>query len=53
MVTISGGFRSQNGAEVFCRIRSYMATLHKQGLSVWDGLVSVFVGQILMPAFQH
>ena len=48
---ISGGFRSEAGGEVFCRIRSYVATLHKQGMDVWDGLVSVFAGDILMPVF--
>ena len=48
---ISGGFRSELGGEVFCRIRSYVATLHKQGMNVWDGLVSVFAGNVLLPAF--
>ena len=47
----SGGFRSEQGGEVFCRIRSYVATLHKQGMSVWRGLVSVFAGNVLLPAF--
>jgi transposase len=45
----SGGFRSELGGEVFCRIRSYVATLHKQGMNVWDGLVSVFAGDVLLP----
>ncbi|WP_407538855.1 IS66 family transposase (plasmid) [Deinococcus radiomollis] len=45
----SGGFRSALGGEVFCRIRSYVATLHKQGMNVWDGLVSVFAGDVLLP----
>ncbi|GGR36164.1 IS66 family transposase [Deinococcus ruber] len=48
---ISGGFRSEMGGQVFCRIRSYVATVHKQGMSVWDGLVSVFAGNVLLPAF--
>jgi len=48
---ISGGFRSVPGGAVFCRIRSYVATLQKQGLSVWDGLVSIFADNVLMPAF--
>jgi len=48
---ISGGFRSELGGEVFCRIRSYVATLRKQGMSAWDGLVSVFAGNVLLPAF--
>ena len=48
---VSGGFRSELGGEVFCRIRSYVATLHKQGMNVWDGLVSVFTGGVLLPVF--
>lgn len=46
---VSGCFRSPEGADMFCRIRSYIATLRKQGYSVFDGLVSVFTGQPYMP----
>ena len=48
---VSGGFRSVAGGIAFCRLRSYISTLGKQGLSVWDGLVSVFRGDVLMPDF--
>lgn len=48
---VSGGFRSAEGGQNFCRIRSYLSTLHKQGLNAWQGLVSVFCGDILMPDF--
>ena len=41
---VSGGFRSEAGGEAFCRIRSFISTLQKQGLSVWTGLVDVFRG---------
>jgi len=34
---------------MFYRIRSYVATLHKQGMDVWRGLVSIFADNILMP----
>ncbi|WP_029481783.1 IS66 family transposase, partial [Deinococcus marmoris] len=50
---ISGGFRSVAGGEAFCRIRSYVSTLRKQGMNVWQGLVSVFRGDILMPNFSR
>ena len=46
---ISGCFRSQEGAEEFCRLRSYTSTLRKQGLNVWEALGTLFDGDILMP----
>lgn len=48
---ISGGFRSQGGAEVFCRIRSYTSTMRKQRFPVLEALRSVFAGTLLMPCF--
>lgn len=46
---ISGGFRSRGGAEVFCRIRSYISTIRKQRLPLLGALRSVFSGDPLMP----
>ena len=46
---VSGCFRSAEGAETFCTIRSYISTMRKQGLSVWDALGSVFSDSLLMP----
>jgi transposase len=46
---VSGCFRSQRGAEAFCRIRSYISTMKKQGRSVLAALSSVFTGQPLSP----
>jgi len=43
---ISGCFRTRKGAEVFCRIRSYISTLKKQEKNVWDAL------QISLSSFQ-
>ena len=48
---ISGCFRSQAGAEQFCLLRSYISTIRKQGLNVWQALGSLFEGDVLMPLF--
>jgi transposase len=49
---ISGGFRSQAGADAFCRIRGYLSTLRKQGQAVLPALQSVFAGTPLLPRFE-
>jgi transposase len=46
---ISGGFRSRGGADIFCRIRSYISTVRKQRLPLLDALRSVFSGAPLLP----
>jgi transposase len=46
---ISGCFRSTEGAQDFCTIRSYLSTMRKQGVSVWSALGSLFAGDVLMP----
>jgi transposase len=49
---ISGGFRSAEGAKMFCRIRGYLSTLRKQGIPVLDALVSLFMGNPVFPALK-
>jgi transposase len=44
---ISGGFRSRDGAGIFCRIRGYISTNRKQGLNVLQALQQVFQQQPL------
>ncbi len=41
---ISGCFRSKNGIETFCRIRSYISTVKKQNKNVWCALTSAMQG---------
>jgi transposase len=48
---ISGTFRSQNGATCFCRIRSYLSTMSKQGHPMLETLAAVFNGYPLPVAW--
>lgn len=49
---ISGCFRTEKGAEEFCRLRSYISTMKKQGHSVMETIRSVFAGKTTMPALR-
>ena len=46
---ISGCFRTLNGAENFCIIRSYPDILHKQGHNTFELLFHAFMGNPLQP----
>jgi len=46
---ISGCFRSMEGAKMFCRIRSYLSTCRKQGVTATEALTLLFRGEL--PAF--
>lgn len=48
---ISGGFRTEEGLKTFCTIRSYLATLHKQGESLFTSLTLTFQGSPPLPRF--
>ena len=41
---ISGCFRTSNGAQIFCRIRSYISTIRKQGYPVLDAIEMAIAG---------
>lgn len=46
---ISGCFRTQDGATIFCSLRSSLSTMHKQGVHLFTALCSAFVGTPLLP----
>lgn len=43
---ISGCFRSEEGALIFCRIRAYLITCRKHGVSPTDALETLFQGKL-------
>ena len=46
---VSGCFRTTQGADTFCTIRSYLATMHKQGARIFESLVHTFRGSPPQP----
>lgn len=46
---ISGCFRSTDWANIYCRIRSYLSTALKNGVSIFNSIVSAFNGQSFIP----
>ena len=49
---ICGCFRTERGATEFCRLRSYVSTMKKQGRGVLDVIRSLMAGKVLMPTLR-
>lgn len=48
---VSGCFRTFKGAQTYCTIRTYAATMHKQGANIFESLAAAFKGQTPLPSF--
>jgi transposase len=48
---VSGCFRTEEGVARFCRIRSYLSTLRKQGIALFSALKHTLAGHPVFPAF--
>jgi len=47
---VSGSFRSQLGADIFCAIRSYISTVRKHQFNVIDAIYQSFSGHPFIPS---
>ena len=47
---VSGGFRSLQGARIFCRIRSYVSTVKKNSIPVLEAIRDAFLGKPFTPS---
>ena len=50
---ISGGFRTEHGAQYFCRIRSFISTAKKQGQNILQQIFLALESKDYVPQFLH
>ena len=46
---VSGCFRTEDGAHIFCALRSYISTARKHGLNAIDAIYNAFLDQPFIP----
>ena len=47
---VSGSFRTQEGADTFCAIRSYISTARKHGQNAIDAIYNAFLDLPFIPS---
>lgn len=47
---ISGAFRGKDGGRIYCRIRSYVDTARKNGVTAFKAVLDAFLGKPFIPA---
>lgn len=48
---ISGCFRTEQGAQFFCRIRGFISTVNKQGLNILNEIFNALEGHPFIPSY--
>ena len=48
---VSGGFRSDQGAKIFCQIRSYISTTRKNDFPILNAISLAFADSPFLPSF--
>jgi transposase len=49
---VSGGWRTELGFQILCRLRSDLSTLHKQGMDLLHALQQTFLGHPVFPTLE-
>ncbi len=45
---MSGGFRTEEGRQMFCNIKSIIETVKRRGMNVYQSIVSLFAGKLAL-----
>lgn len=45
---MSGGFRTEEGRQMFCNIKSVIETAKRRGMNIYQSIVSLFAGKLAL-----